>query len=179
MPWKNGGGTTTEIAVHPPGATVADFAWRVSMAPVVADGWFSEFPGVERSLAILQGTGIRLIQNGTTVALTGTTPPHRFPADVPTDARLTNGPILDLNVMTRRGNFTHRMRALQIVTETQLNLTAATNLVFCPTAALRLTQGDNSLTLPAMDTAMLESGPLRITARAPTQVYLIEINPPI
>ena len=179
MPWKNGGGTTTEIAVHPPGATAADFAWRVSMAPVTADGWFSEFPGVERSLAILRGAGIGLTQNGATIALTGASAPHRFPADVPTYARLNDGPILDLNVMTRRGHFTHRMQALQIIADTQLEFSAPTTLVFCPTAALHLSQGDTNITLPAMDTAVLEPEPLRITARAPTQVYLIEINPPI
>eukprot|EP01042_Synura_sphagnicola_P007286 gene7286-9332_t len=34
MPWKNGGGTTTEMAVAPEGASLNDFDWRISMAHV-------------------------------------------------------------------------------------------------------------------------------------------------
>ena len=44
MLWKNGGGSTTEIAVFPPGAGIGAFDWRVSMASVVGDGAFSAFP---------------------------------------------------------------------------------------------------------------------------------------
>ncbi len=38
MPWKNGGGVTTEICVSPPSGA---FDWRVSIATVNADGPFS------------------------------------------------------------------------------------------------------------------------------------------
>jgi len=51
MPWKNGGGTTTEIAVAPEGASLNDFDWRISMAHVGADGPFSSFPGIDRTLS--------------------------------------------------------------------------------------------------------------------------------
>ena len=50
--WKNGGGSTTEIAVFPPDAGFDDFDWRVSLATVAADGPFSAFPGIERTLAM-------------------------------------------------------------------------------------------------------------------------------
>ena len=36
MPWKNGGGETTEIAVFPPQADLSAFGWRVSMATVAS-----------------------------------------------------------------------------------------------------------------------------------------------
>ena len=57
MPWKNGGGETTEIAVFPAGAGLDDFDWRVSMARVESSGPFSVFPGIDRTLAILEGEG--------------------------------------------------------------------------------------------------------------------------
>ena len=60
MPWKNGGGETTEIAVSPEGAGLDDFAWRISMARVDGDGPFSAFAGVDRTLSILEGEGLRL-----------------------------------------------------------------------------------------------------------------------
>jgi uncharacterized protein len=57
MPWKNGGGLTAEIAVSPESAGLDDFDWRVSMARVEAGGPFSLFPGVDRTLSILEGEG--------------------------------------------------------------------------------------------------------------------------
>ena len=113
MPWKNGRGETTEIAVHPAGASIDDFGWRVSMAGVTEDGDFSLFPGIDRTLAVLTGAGIELqVQGQGLHRLTPTTAPLAFAADVPSAARLIAGPITDLNVMTRRGAFAHRLAAL-------------------------------------------------------------------
>ncbi len=110
VPWRNGGGETREVAAHPPGAGFADFAWRISMATVGQDGPFSDFPGVDRTLAILSGDGIYLsVQGAREIALAPASEPHAFPADVPTSARLIGGPVLDLNVMTRRGRARHRV----------------------------------------------------------------------
>ena len=38
-PWKNGGGSTTTVAVHPPGASLDDFDWRISLATIDRDGF--------------------------------------------------------------------------------------------------------------------------------------------
>ena len=64
MPWKNGGGHTLEVASDPPGSGVAAFAWRVSVADVDRDGPFSAFPGVDRTLVLLAGNGMRLTGAG-------------------------------------------------------------------------------------------------------------------
>ena len=55
VPWKNGGGLTREVAIHPPGSDLGTFEWRVSIAQVRAAGPFSSFPGVDRQLAVLAG----------------------------------------------------------------------------------------------------------------------------
>ncbi|MGQ9371167.1 HutD/Ves family protein [Azospirillum sp. ST 5-10] len=111
MPWKNGGGETTEVAVFPEGAGLDDFGWRVSMARVAQDGPFSVFPGVDRTLSLLAGRAMDLDVDGRgTHRLTPHAPPLAFPADVPTAARLPDGPILDLNVMTRRDRYRHAVR---------------------------------------------------------------------
>lgn len=103
MPWKNGGGVTVEIAIHPPGASVDAFDWRVSMATVAQDGPFSSFPGIDRTLAIIEGNGLALAISGhEPVALTTKSTPLPFAADVPVDATLMDGAIVDLNIMTRR-----------------------------------------------------------------------------
>lgn len=110
MPWKNGGGETVEVIVHPEGASLSDFGWRVSMASVASDGPFSVFPGIDRTLAVLSGDGMALSIEGLgDKLLTPVCAPLAFPADAPTTARLTGGPITDLNVMTRRGAFRHSL----------------------------------------------------------------------
>lgn len=110
MPWKNGGGSTTEVAVFPEAAGLEAFDWRVSMAGVVEDGAFSRFPGIDRTLALVEGGGLVLeTEHGAPVTLAREGEAARFAGDAATSARLLAGPILDLNVMTRRGRFTHEL----------------------------------------------------------------------
>ncbi len=113
MPWKNGGGTTTEIAVFPEGAPLSDFDWRISMAHVGADGPFSAFPGIDRTLSVLTGNGIRLaFDDGETVSLDRAAAPFFFAADRGVKGVLVDGPIDDLNVMSRRGAWRHSVERL-------------------------------------------------------------------
>lgn len=113
MVWKNGGGETREILAHPPGADTTSFDWRISMARVEADGPFSVFEGVERTLALLDGEALELtIEGGGAHRLTPSSDPLPFAADAPTSARLPGGPIVDLNVMVRRGRFSAKVERL-------------------------------------------------------------------
>ena len=112
--WKNRGGSTTEIAVAPAGASLDDFDWRVSMARVASDGPFSEFANIDRTLAVLKGDGLSLVIGGAApVMLDQNSEPIRFSGDTPTSARLLASEIIDLNVMTRRGRFEHRLRRIR------------------------------------------------------------------
>jgi uncharacterized protein len=108
-PWKNGGGTTTEVAAFPPGASLENFGWRVSIAQVARGGPFSLFPGIDRTLALFEGRMALTIAGHGVVELSAEAPPVAFPGDVATEAALIGGPVTDLNVMTRRGAFTARM----------------------------------------------------------------------
>ena len=114
VPWKNGGGTTTEIAVSPEGAGHDAFDWRVSMAEVASDGPFSLFPGIDRTITVIEGEGMELTIEGSEAVVLGVDDaPLDFPGDVQTSAKLLKGPIRDLNVMTRRGRFRHRVSRLK------------------------------------------------------------------
>lgn len=68
-PWKNGGGVTHEVAVSPEGAGLDDFAWRVSLAELREAGAFSSWPGVSRSLLLLEGQPVRLEMEGEALML--------------------------------------------------------------------------------------------------------------
>jgi environmental stress-induced protein Ves len=113
MPWKNGGGSTTEIAVEPAGASLDTFDWRISMAQIATDGPFSEFPGIDRTLSVVKGTGLSLtIGDNAPVLLDRRGGAISFAGEFATSAHLTSGEITDLNVMTRRKRFSHRVRRI-------------------------------------------------------------------
>ena len=115
MRWKNGGGETIEIAVSPPDSSLDDFHWRVSMAHVASAGPFSNFPGIDRSLALITGDGIELRLGGRgEVRLTQEAAPLAFPGDLPVEASLLGGPIDDLNVMSRRGRYRHLLSRMRV-----------------------------------------------------------------
>ena len=109
-PWKNGGGSTTEIAAAPPGATLDNFDWRISLATIVHDGPFSPYPGVDRTLALIDGGGAVLDMNGESRFFLGEDEPLiEFSGETNVTATLNDGPTTDLNVMTRRSRCHHRL----------------------------------------------------------------------
>lgn len=102
VPWKNGGGVTREIAASPEGAPMDAFDWRISLADVAADGPFSAFPGVDRTLTVVDGAGMDLTVGGERLLVDERFVPRDFPGDRPTDGRLLGGPVVNFNVMHRR-----------------------------------------------------------------------------
>jgi environmental stress-induced protein Ves len=60
--WKNGNGTTSQIAIFPIDATLAEcnFVWRISSATISKSSAFSKFPRFERQLIIWKGAGVKL-----------------------------------------------------------------------------------------------------------------------
>lgn len=101
MPWKNGGGTTTEIwkAESPAG----EMLWRLSIADVAGDGPFSEFLGIDRWIMVISGKGMELTIEGMgTKRLDRLYQPLPFAGEAATTCRLLGGPIQDFNFMIRR-----------------------------------------------------------------------------
>ena len=116
-PWKNGGGSTREIACWPPGAGLDDFDWRVSIASVAASGPFSRFAGVDRTIMLLKGDGLRLQAPGLDHRLDTLHAPFAFSGDTALDCTLLGGESTDLNAMSRR---TRGRAGLRTVSEAML-----------------------------------------------------------
>ena len=64
MRWKNGRGTTYEVATSPDGSGTADFDWRISFADVDTDGPFSSFAGIDRVIVVVEGEQMVLTIDG-------------------------------------------------------------------------------------------------------------------
>ena len=102
VPWKNGSGSTTEIAIDPPDGDFDNFNWRISLATISENGPFSIFPGVERTLALVDGNGMTLdIDVDDRVHVGQDEPVLAFSGDSEVEATLNRGPSVDFNVMTR------------------------------------------------------------------------------
>ena len=178
MPWKNGGGVTTEIVVSPAASGLDDFDWRVSMARVENGGPFSQFAGIDRTLAVLEGEGISLdIDGRPSVAVTRAAAPLSFPADAPTMAALISGPITDLNVMTRRGRMTHAVERLLISAPLEIQLETDTTLILSLDAEITVA-GTNPARLGPLDTLLVgrSAGKMRIEPVQATTLFVIRID---
>ncbi|HYO68823.1 MAG TPA: HutD family protein [Archangium sp.] len=103
MPWKNGGGVTRELWKLPHPSDPARFVARVSIATVGASGPFSVFPGVDRTLVLLDGAGMALTIDGAReVVLDQRLRPFAFPGEAAIHCRLLGGPVRDFNLMVDR-----------------------------------------------------------------------------
>jgi environmental stress-induced protein Ves len=132
-PWKNGGGLTRTIAVSPPGAGLDDFDWRVSIAEVASAAKFSLFPGVDRTILLLDGAGMTLQTNDGVVPLTEPFVPYAFSGDDIVRYRLVNGSTHDFNVMTRRGRARAEVNLWR--SESRHQVTSDAAVFFCPRGA--------------------------------------------
>ena len=109
MPWKNGGGTTTELYAFP---TAPPFQWRVSIAEVSRDGPFSRFEGYDRQIMTVTGNGV-MLEGGPhgPIDVTARFEPRGFSGDWNISGRLVDGPVQDFNLITRRASCTGRLRS--------------------------------------------------------------------
>lgn len=130
IPWKNGGGTTREITIEPPGATFDTFLWRISMADVDQAGPFSAFAGIDRIIAVMQG-GAMVLNDGNTGASHILRPaqPFSFAGETPIHAELPDGPTQDFNLMWRRDAAQGHMTARRTIEH--LSLDAGTTVLHC------------------------------------------------
>lgn len=117
MPWKNGLGATTQMAIEPAEARFPEdpFLWRLSSAPVHAAGPFSVFPGYDRLLTIWHGAGLRL--DGEPL-LPGDV--ARFAGDRVTHGTLIDGPVRDFGVIFRRDRVRCQLAVRHVSDEVEL-----------------------------------------------------------
>jgi hypothetical protein len=101
MPWKNGGGITTELHVET--GVDADFLWRVSIADVAEAGPFSVFAGYDRHIMAIEGAGM-ILDGGPDgpIEVNPRFVTRSFSGDWPIASRLVSGPVRDFNLMSWR-----------------------------------------------------------------------------
>ena len=155
--WKNGGGETRQIAVSPAGSDMDSFDWRLSIASVAQDGPFSIFDQIDRTLHVLAGQGIELaLPKGRLERLDKGDTLHGFPADAPLNARLVDGAITDLNIMSRRHQVHHVGYRTDVRGDAAMHLPWSTVALVCLSGTLEACVDGTISKLGALDCLLLE-----------------------
>jgi len=101
MPWKNGGGITTEILAEP--RAEGGNLWRLSIAEVAQSGPFSDFSGYDRIIMLIEGAGFTLdFEGAPSQRLDQPYEPFPFDGGWKTNCTLIDGPVRDFNLMAAR-----------------------------------------------------------------------------
>jgi uncharacterized protein len=176
-PWANGRGETRQVAVHHDRHRHPDFLWRISMATVAAHAPFSRLEGIDRTISVLRGEGLQLTVNGEHYHLTRESQPLHFKGEADTSGGSIAGETLDLNVMTRRDFYVHRVRKIDRADTSSVTIEHdQTFLVFTASAKVRANAA--TYNLDAWDTVLVERSDVRVEihAAAPTHVFEITFS---
>ena len=152
-PWKNGLGSTREVAIDREEVSSGAFRWRVSVASMDAPSPFSVFPGIDRVLAVLHG-GLRLRLPGSGEQhLTPASPPVNFDGEAEMIGHPEGAGVQVVNLMVDRRLFAAR---LEEWTEAVLNASLRPLAIARgPTLAAH---GNLTVTLEAGDALRVNSG---------------------
>ncbi|NGZ82744.1 HutD/Ves family protein [Duganella aceris] len=175
-PWKNGGGSTTEIAVAPSGANLDEFDWRISLATITQSGPFSSFPGIDRSLALVDGDGVLLDFGDERFVLSPSEPLIEFAGEDEVHATVTGALTTDFNVMTRRGRCRHRLEPLLVRGSEELKRRSTTTLLFLAEGeSLTLSSARERIAMVRYDVVVMEAEEAWTLEASLATVFVVDI----
>ncbi len=102
VPWRNGGGTTTQLAQGLAKASDQDWSWRISLADVEQSGPFSIFTGIDRITCVVEGDGMDLRHEDGSVIALEPNQPVEYDGGTTVVGVLRKTPIRNFNVMVDR-----------------------------------------------------------------------------
>ncbi|ENU1228095.1 MULTISPECIES: HutD family protein [Providencia] len=109
MPWKNGQGSTLELA-RSHGEGLDDFDWRVSIADVKTAGAFSFFQNRQRIIGVLEGEGLILHVDKKPAVTLKQKEFFAFNGESDVYAELVQGAIRDFNVIYNPEKYQARLQ---------------------------------------------------------------------
>ena len=129
MPWKNGGGSTTELyRINAPGNE--SFLFRLSKASVKTSGPFSIFPNIDRILILLKGKGFKLKFTAIEKTLTKEENISSFKGEESIHCDLLDDECVDFNIMTDRNFATSSVKIHTLTNNSTQNFMANSDLQF-------------------------------------------------
>lgn len=177
VPWKNGGGSTIEIAVGPQDAGFDNFDWRVSLATISEDGAFSQFPGVDRTLALVDGHGMTLQIDGEPALISDAEPVIAFDGSSEVQAKLNRGPTLDFNVMSRSERCWHQFGRRRLSGDSTFVARADVTVLFLAEGdSLQLASDNERVGLVRYDAVVLDQGTVWSLEAGQATIYIVDVH---
>jgi environmental stress-induced protein Ves len=153
-PWKNGGGTTVDIAEQ-------DDVWRFGRTPIIVPGPFSDYTGFDRMQVLVAGSGLVLETPNGEIDVGTPFKPVRFAGETPIRSRLEAGPVEVVNLIGARA-------AVRI--DLQVLREAATLACGAGAHLAYATLGPATLAIDGEMQALAPDHALRIDAARPTMI---------
>ncbi len=156
-PWKNGGGTTIDIAEK-------DDIWRFGRTPITAPGPFSDYTGFDRVQVLVAGRGLVLETPNGEIDVRQPLQPVRFAGETPIKSRLEAGPVEVVNLIGSRADV--RIDLKVVGAEDALTVGAGTHIAYaCDEAAALQIDGKEHRLAADHALQMAVSGPTMIAGR--------------
>ena len=177
VPWKNGGGSTTEITIEPPGALLAHFDWRISLATISQNGLFSLFPGVDRTLALVEGPGLVLdVDDSGRFVLGEEDIIIEFGGESMVQATLNGAPTIDFNVMTRRAVCHHKFGIRRLTGSSVFAPRGDRSVLFLADGeGMSVSSDDERIGLVRFDAIMFDTDTLWTMEADEATVFIVDI----
>ncbi|MBV6826498.1 HutD family protein [Pseudomonas sp. PD9R] len=175
MSWKNGAGSTLEIA-RDAGDDLDSFGWRVSIADIGESGGFSTFAGYQRVITVLQGQGMMLLVDGQSTRLLLPLDSFAFSGECLVYCALFGGPILDFNLIYAPERFSARLQWLE--GKQRFFSSASTVLIFSVAEQTQVNLGNSTHEVLGRHDCLLHDGNSELHEIAVTgRCCVIELTP--
>ncbi|MFB9245236.1 HutD family protein [Massilia antarctica] len=175
--WKNGGGSTTEIAISPPLAEQGSFDWRISLATIASSGPFSVFAGIDRTLALVDGPGVTLDIDGDSRFVLGDEDPVlEFAGESQVVATVGALPTTDFNVMTRRASCRHQLGKRSLSGTSGFATRADVTVLFLAEGeSLEVSSDDERIGMVRYDAVLFEGESVWTLEAGQATIFIVDI----
>lgn len=153
-PWKNGGGTTVDIAF-------SGDVWRFGRTPIVKAGPFSDYTGFDRVQVLVSGSGLVLETPRGEIDVRQPFRPVRFAGETPIVSRLEAGPVEVVNLIGARAHVKIDITVLD--EDRTLLLQPGTHIVYSP-------HGDAVVAVQGNERRLASDYALRLDIPVPTRL---------
>jgi len=153
-PWKNGGGTTVDIAEQ-------NGVWRFGRTPITAPGPFSDYAGFDRLQVLVAGRGLVLQTPDGEIDVRTPFKPVRFTGETPIVSRLEAGAVEVVNLIGDRSKVWLDLQMLHA--GATLARSAGTHLAYAP-------DGPVALAIDGRPQLLAADHALRLETSSPTMI---------
>ena len=153
-PWKNGGGTTVDIAY-------SGDVWRFGRTPIVKAGPFSDYTGFDRVQVLVSGSGLVLETPEGEIDVRQPFRPVHFTGETPIVSRLEAGPVEVVNLIGDRARV--KVDIVILDEDRTLLLRPGTHIAYSP-------HGEATVAVEGDERSLASDHALRLDIAGPTRL---------